>query len=175
MKSIKTKLILSFLLLTFTITLAIGAISITSSYKSLKEEAEKSLQLLSVEGAKVTESRMDALMATLQIISMKKEIINMGYEVDLNVLKEELDKTDFLDIGYVLPNGYTHFTDGTVRLMSDRVYVQEALAGNPTISDVIISRVTRTSEIELCIPVSKNGEVIGAVLAISLHIQIPKK
>lgn len=165
MKSIKTKLILSFLLLTFTITLAIGAISITSSYKSLKEEAEKSLQLLSVEGAKVTESRMDALMATLQIISMKKEIINMGYEVDLNVLKEELGKTDFLDIGYVLPNGYTHFTDGTVRLMSDRVYVQEALAGNPTISDVIISRVTRTSEIELCIPVSKNGEVIGAVLA----------
>lgn len=165
MRSIKTKLIVSFLLLTFLITIAIGSISITSSYNSLKAEAEHSLQLLAIEGAKVTESRMNTFMATLQIISMKKEIINMGYEVDLTILKEELGKTDFLDIGYVLPNGYTHFTDGTVRLMSDRIYVQEALAGKPTISDVIISRVTRSSEIELCIPVLKGEEVVGAVLA----------
>lgn len=146
-------------------TITIGAISINSSYTSLKEEAEKSLQLLSIDGAKVTESRMNGLLATLKVISMEKDIINMGFEVNVNILKEGLGKTDFLDIGYVLPNGYTHFTDGTVRLMSDRLYVQEALAGKSMISDVIISRVTRTSEIEFCVPVLKNGEVVGALLA----------
>jgi len=165
MKSIKTKLVVAFSILIFVVTVIIGSVSLYNSYRSLRAEAQKSLEHIAVEGAKVTESRMDTLIKTCELIAKKKEITNMGWEVDLSTLKEELAKTSFLDIGFVLPNGYAYYTDNTVSSMSDRVYVQKALQGFSTMSDVIISRVTRKPEIEICVPVSKDGEIVGAIIA----------
>ena len=164
MNSIKTKLIISFSSLILSVTLIIALISIAIGYHSLKEEAETSLELLANEGAKLTASRMEEIVATLSMIAKKSEIEQMGWEVDLAVMKEELGKTDFIDIGYVLPNGYTYYTDGTVRLMSDRPYISSALSGKTKLSDVIISRVTRQPEIEVAVPVYNNGVVVGALV-----------
>ena len=165
MKSIKTKLILSCSMLILSVTLIVGVVATGIGYYSLKEEAESSLNLLSGESAKLVESRMEAVISTLSIISKRDEIIKMGWEVNLKPLKEELTKTDFIDIGYVLPNGYTYYSDGTVRLMSDRTYVSDALNGKSELSDVIISRVTRKPEIEVAVPVFQGGEVVGALVA----------
>ncbi len=165
MKSIKTKLIVSCSLLVLSVAVIIGAVAIGIGYQSIRAESEHSLELLSAESAKLVESRMEAVIGTLSMISMKKEIIDMGWEVNVNTLKEELVKTDFLDIGFVLPNGYTYYTDGTVRLMSDRTYVEAALKGDSKISDVILSRVTRKPEIEVAVPVRKDKVVVGALIA----------
>lgn len=164
MKSIKTKLIVAFSVLTLSITVIVGAISIISGYFSLREEARLSLKLLAEQGAKTTQSRMETLLTVLDLIAQKDEIINMGWEVSLPVLGEELSKTNYIDIGFTLPNGYTYYADGTVRLMSDRSYVKDALAGKAGISDVIISRVTRKPEIEVAVPVFKGKEVVGALI-----------
>ncbi|MGB4659838.1 MAG: methyl-accepting chemotaxis protein [Mobilitalea sp.] len=164
MKSIKTKLMIYFSVLVLLVAFVIGSISVVIGYRSLKEEAEYSLTLLATEGAKITESRMNSVIAALSMVSKKTEIINMGWEVNTEVLIEELEKTDFIDIGFVLPNGYTYYTDGTISLMSDRTYVASALEGNAEISDLIISRVTRKIEIEVAVPVLKDGEVVGALV-----------
>lgn len=165
MKSIKTKLILFSTVLVISVTLVIGLISVTIGRNTIREQANYSLLLLAGESAKLTESRMEAMLSTLTMISKKAQITEMEWEVDLNVLSEELAKTNFIDLGFVLPNGYTYFTDGTVSLMSDRIYVKEALAGHTGVSDVIISRVTRKPEIEAAVPVYNNGFVAGAVIA----------
>lgn len=165
MKSIKTKLIVAFSALILLITLIIGFISLESGYRALKEEAQNSLKLLAAESAKLTQSRMETLTAALEIIAQKKEITEMGWQVNNEILKEELKKTSFLDLGYILPNGYANYSDGTVSLMSDRSYVKDALKGRTSMSDVIISRVTRKAEIEICVPVSKDGAVTGAIIA----------
>ncbi len=165
MKSIKTKLVVSCSLLVLFVAIIIGSVAIGIGYQSIREGSEHSLELLSVESAKLVASRMEAVISTLSMISKKKEIVEMGWEVNIDTLKEELGKTDFLGIGYVLPNGYTYFTDGTVRLMSDRGYVEAALAGAPEISDVVLSRVTRKPEIEVTVPVLKDKEVVGALIA----------
>lgn len=164
MNSIKTKLIVSFSALILSVTLIIGLISIAVGYISLKNEAETSLELLAMQGAKLTESRMGEVVSALTMISKKSEIENMGWEIDVETIKVELDKTDFVDIGFVLPNGYTYFTDGTVRLMSDRPYISDALKGSTKISDVVISRVTRKPEIEVAVPVYCDGLVVGALV-----------
>lgn len=165
MNSIKTKLILSFSILILLVTSIMGAVFLESGYRSLKQESEKSLQLMAKEGAKLTQSRMEILITSLEILAKRKEITDMGWEVNLEVLKEELAKTDFLDIGFVLPNGYAYYSDGTVSLMKDRSYVASALSGTAQMSDVIISRVTHKPEIEICVPVIKDGKTVGALLA----------
>lgn len=164
MKSIKTKLIIAFSILTLSITGIVGAISLINGYFSLRDEARLSLKLLAEQGAKTAQSRMETLLTVLNLIAQKDEIINMGWEVSLPVLGEELSKTNYIDIGFALPNGYTYYTDGTVRLMSDRSYVKDALAGKAGISDVIISRVTRKPEIEVAVPVFRGKEVVGALI-----------
>lgn len=164
MKSIKTKLVLSFVGIIVTITLISGVVFLRTSQSTLKEEAENSLIILATESAKLVENRIESLLSTLRMIAMNKDIKNMGWEVDVSILKEEVKKTDFLDIGYVMQNGYTHFADGTVRLMSDREYVSHALEGKEEISDVVLSRVTRSPEVEAAVPVINNGEVVGALV-----------
>ena len=164
MRSIKTKLVVSFSILVFGVAFIIGLIAGVTAYNSLKKEAQYSLQLLSEQGAKLVENRMDKQVTELEMVALNKEVINMGWEVNLDVLKGEMEKTEYMDIGYVMPNGYTHFTDGTVRLMSDRSYVVNALAGKTTISDVIISRVTREPEIEVAVPISNGSEVVAALI-----------
>jgi methyl-accepting chemotaxis protein len=139
MKSIKTKLIVAFSTLIFAITIIMGLMFLKTGYHSSQREAKESLTLMAKEGAKLTESRIETLFATLEVIAKKQEIEDMGWEVDLSVLKEELSKTSFLDIAYVLPTGYANYTDGTVSLMSDRSYVKDGLGGKSAMSDVIIS------------------------------------
>lgn len=164
MRSIKTKLVVSFSILVFGEAFIIGLIAGVTAYNSLKKEAQYSLGLLSEQGAKLVENRMDKQVTELEMVALNKEVINMGWEVNIDVLKGEVEKTEYIDIGYVMPNGYTHFTDGTVRLMSDRSYVVDALAGKTTISDVIISRVTREPEIEVAVPISNGSEVVAALI-----------
>ncbi len=164
MKSIKIKLLLSYSIVILCVTLIIGIVAMRTGYTSLQEQARNSLTLQASEGVKIVESRMEALLSSLTMVSMKNEIEDMGWEVNLDLLKEELEKTEFIDIGFVLPNGYTYYTDGTVRLMSDRSYVTDALAGKSEISDVIISRVTRKPEIEVAVPVYKDSKVVGAMV-----------
>ena len=165
MRSIKTKLIVSYSILILFVVFIVGGIATVLGYLSLKNEASNSLSLLSEESAKLVECRMDAVIASLTMVSKSDAIIQMGWDVNLEPLKQELDKTDFVDLGYVLPNGYTHYTDGTVRLMSDRSYVINALEGKSEISDVVISRVSRKPEIEVAVPITNNGEVTGALVA----------
>jgi methyl-accepting chemotaxis protein len=130
----------------------------------MKEQVKDSVQLLAQDGAKLTQSRMEAITSTLTMVAKRTEIMNMGWNINLQVIKDELIKTDFIDIGYVLPNGYAYYTDGNVSLLSDRDYIQKALQGQSNISDVIISRVTRKPEILVCVPVRKEGEVVAALV-----------
>lgn len=164
MKSIKTKLILSFSTIILAVTIIIGFISLQSGMESLKKEAKNSLQNLATEGAKLTESRMSSSTLILNIVAKRQEVRNMGWDVNLSLLEEELEKTDFLDIGYVLPNGYAHYASGSVVLMSDRNYVKSALKGEAKVSDIIFSRVSNQPEIEICVPVILDGEVVGAII-----------
>jgi Methyl-accepting chemotaxis protein len=165
MKSIKTKLSVAFAGMIFVVTLILGIVFLLSGYHALKKESGNSLSIMAEDGAKLTESRMETLMTTLDVISKKQEIVNMGWNINQGVIMEELKKTNFIDLAYVLPTGYAYFTDGTIRLMSDRIYVKNALKGKAGMSDVIISRVTRKPEIELCVPIMKDGKPVGAILA----------
>ncbi len=164
MKSIKTKLIISFSALILIASLIIGLISIGVGYRAFQKDAQNSLLSLTGESAKLTQSRMAELITMMDMIAKDSDIINMGWEADVNILKRELGKTSFIDIGYILPNGYTYFTDGTVRLQSDRDYVQKALKGEANISDIVISRVSRKPELNVAVPIKKGDEVIGALV-----------
>ncbi len=164
MKSIKTKLILNFSVLILLASILLGIISIESSSKSLTGEGERALASLSAEDAKLTESRVDILKRTLEIIALNEVIQSMDWTNQESLLKSMVSSTDFLDIAIVGMDGTAKYTDGTTSNLADRDYIQKALQGETAVSDVLISKVTNEPVIMIAAPIRKNNQVVGAII-----------
>lgn len=164
MKSIKTKLVIYFSVLILLSASAVGLISIYRAGESLKEEAEKSLAALSLEGAKFTDSRIQLQEQTLKMIADDDDIQGMNWKVQQRALKRQLELTSFLELGVVKPDGTVTYSDGSTNQLGDREYVQKALKGEVNVSDLIISRVTNQVVLMYAAPIERNGKVVGALI-----------
>jgi methyl-accepting chemotaxis protein len=163
-RSIKTKLIVSFSLLILLSTVGIGTLSILKSSDALTKEAGKSLIMAAENSAKLVASKIDTQRKTLEMISLREDIQGMDWEVQQAILQQQLEKTGFLDIAVVTPDGTARYSDGTISQLGDREYVIQALAGNMWVSDIVVSRVTDSIVFMYSAPIEKDGKVAGALV-----------
>ncbi|ABR47754.1 methyl-accepting chemotaxis sensory transducer [Alkaliphilus metalliredigens QYMF] len=164
MKSIKSKLVIVFSIIILISSMAIGFISIYRAEMSLTEEAEKALEALTFEGAKLVESRIDTQERTLQMIAGRTDVESMDWEAQQPVLQSQVERTNFLSIAVVDLNGSAIFNDGAVAQVADREYFQMALNGTTNVSDVLISRLTNEPEIVYATPIERNGQIVGVLI-----------
>jgi methyl-accepting chemotaxis protein len=164
MKSIKTKLILYFSTVMLFASLIIGVVSIWEAGQAITDEVERALDLLADEGTRLAESRIETQSVILEMLADRDSIRSMDWELQQPVLKEQAQRTDFLDLAIVDMNGRAHYSDGTVSELGDREYIKKALKGQSNISDVLISRVTNEPVIMYAAPILNQGRVVGALL-----------
>lgn len=164
MKSIKSKLIISFSALIYIALTFNAVLGIVKGTSTVTNEVEHSIQALAMEGSKLVESRLQTNLRVLEVISLQEEIQSMDLEKQLPVLKDNLAKSSFLDIAVVYPDGNAYYTDGSVSQLGDRGYVKKAFEGEANISDVIISRVTNEPVVMVANPIEKNGKIIGVLI-----------
>lgn len=163
-KSIKTKLVVSFSLLILLSTLGIGFISIQQASKAITKEAEIGLIIAAEDSAKLIASQVDIQRKTIEMLSVREDIQGMDWEVQQVILQQQLEKTNFLDIAVVTPDGTARYSDGTISQLGDREYIIQALAGNMWVSDIIISRVTNSIVLMYAAPIEKDGKVVGVLI-----------
>lgn len=164
MRSIRTKLIVFFNVL-FLVSLAIvGVFTIQFGSSSLKEEAEQSLNVIAKESAKLTFSRVETQLRTLEMLSLREDIQSMDWEVQQPILQRQIERTNFLEIGVVTPDGTAHYSDGSTAQLGDRDYIQRAFNGEVNVSDVIISRVTNEPVLMYAAPIERDGNVVGVLI-----------
>lgn len=164
MKSIKTKLIIYFSALILLSSIALGAISIIYSSITLTGEAEKTLIALTAEGARVTDSRIETQMRTLEAIANMADIGSMDWTLQRPILEEQLKRTNFLDFGVVNLTGNIYYADGTISKFEDREYIEKVLKGEDNISDLTISSVTGKPVFMYGTPIEKDGKIVGALI-----------
>ena len=165
MKSIKTKLIMCFSLLILLISITLGFISMKSSEKAFIEDAEEALISLANEGAKVTESRIQAEKKILEMIALNPDVQSMDWDIQQNILKSQIKETSFLNIGVVSLDGYTKFLDGGETQLGDRDYIKKALNGDTFISDLLVNRVTNELNLMIATPIKNEGKIVGVLIA----------
>lgn len=164
-QSIKTKLVLYFIILISVFALAIGIISIKSSKDALINAAKSSVTLAGKEASEYTESRIQTQLRTLEMIAMRDDIQSMDWEVQQSILMELLPKIDFQNMAIVDADGNANFTDGSQGDLSDKPYFTKAMAGENNISrDVVLSAITGEPIFHYCVPIEKDGRVIGVVV-----------
>ena len=80
-------------------------------------------------------------------------------------IKTEKIAHNFIRIAIIKPDG-NYIEDGKKINVSSREYFQEALNGNPCISDILTSKLTGENIIVYASPIKDNQNVIGALLGI---------
>lgn len=163
-RGLKGKLILSFSMLILLSSIALGYISIQKSSEVVTKQSEEALGLLTIDASKLTESRIETQLKTLEIISKINSIDTMSWEVQQPILQEQLKNTNFNAVAVVLPDGTANYTDGTVSQLGDREYVKKALNGEKNVSDLIVSKVTNEVVLMYAAPIEKDGKVVGALI-----------
>lgn len=165
MKSIKTKMLVSFLLTLILTTGILQAVSIYTARKNLKEQVEQGVTALVGDNAKLIESRMETEKLIVENIADNMEIQSMDYTRQKSAMIDYLEKTDFIGLGIVDMKGQVKYSDDTEADLSDRGYIQEALTGKTVISDVLISKVTNEPVLMIAAPIFSAGTLTGLVLA----------
>ena len=164
MKSIKAKLILCFSVLLLISSFTLGIISLLRSKDALTQEVEKSIGSLAFQTAQLIETRIEVQKRTLELLAGRDDIKGMEWDIQKKVLQKELDKTNFLDMAVVQPDGTAYYSGGTISQLGDRDYIKKAFSGESNLSDVIISRVTNELVLMYAVPIEREGKVVGVLI-----------
>ncbi|WP_069998625.1 methyl-accepting chemotaxis protein [Cellulosilyticum sp. I15G10I2] len=163
-KSIKTKLIVGFSTLVGMVCIALGISTLQNASQGVRNEAEKGLQALAYEGARFVESRVETQKHVLQMLASTDAIESMNWEIQRAELEKQVERTDFLALAVVHPDGMAYYNDGSTKDLGDREYVKKALAGEVNTSELIISGVTNELVLMYAAPIQKQGKVVAALI-----------
>ena len=165
MKSIKIKVTLYLTAVIMLLSLVLGVLAVSISRNTVTVEAEKALMSLVEQTEKLVRSRMETQIRILESISKMDEIRSMDWEVQQPVLRSQMEETDFTTLAIVhIDNGEAHYIDGTTADLSDRDYVNKAIAGESNISDIIISRVTNETVLMFAVPIMNGAQAAGVLI-----------
>jgi methyl-accepting chemotaxis protein len=98
------------------------------------------------------------------MIAMSEGINSMDWAIQQPILQSQVNKTNFLDIAVVFPDGTARYSGGTTNQLGDRDYVKKALKGEKNVSDLIVSRVTNEIVLMYAVPIEREGKVVGALI-----------
>lgn len=167
MKSIKTKLSVSFGVLIFCVCIALGAIAYYSANYALSNNARGMLSGISSQSAKIIESRLDANYDVLETISQRNEIrdFSIPIQAKAEILQAEAKRTGFTSIAIGDVNGETNTMALVHLVLKERPYYQEALKGKRVVTDPIISKDNGNLVINMAVPIKdKDGKVVGVLI-----------
>jgi methyl-accepting chemotaxis protein len=153
--------------LVLVLTAAFGFTAITVSSGIVENAARDSLRIQTALGADLVKLFIDSRTRILQEVASREEIRSMNTgDVPRALLTKIVDDSGFLDIALIEPDGGARYLkEDTVTNLGDREYIKAAVAGTPSISDVLISRVTGESVLMFAVPVKDDAGFIRGALA----------
>ncbi len=147
------------------IALGLGIISSYFSSEALYGKVESNLSRLGNEDSKYIDYRVSARIQILQEIANQKEVVGMEWDQQKETLKNAVERLGYLDLAVVLPSGDASYVlSGDKSNLGDRDYVKNALSGQGSVSDVIISKVTGEAVLMYAVPIKSGSKVVGALV-----------
>lgn len=147
------------------ISFSLNAISFFVSENELSKEYEKSLINKATDSAIIIQERLARKVIELEALANQPDIQSNNWDEQLPILNAEAERLNYEGIAIVDLKGQAHYTDGETIDLSDRPYVQEALTGKSTMSEVIISRKTNAPALLIAVPIIKQDQTQQLLLA----------
>lgn len=164
-KQLKLKLMLTFAII-FIISFSLMiTFSIVNSSKYLKIEVLKGLTNSAEEMELLIHSKLDQKLTQVEILSQQKFLYdNSTLEEKTNILEKEAKKLGFYDFSISdIEGNSTIFKKNSPKInISKSDYFKDALKGHKSISNVIVSEITKEPMVFMAVPI-KEGKNIKAV------------
>lgn len=165
LRSIKSKLILSFTVLILISSLALGILAINIASKITIDEASQTIESMAKDAAKLEGSRLDSRIKMLETIAILDEIENMVWLKQQPVLNKIIKQSSiFEELGIIDLNGTVYYSNGNTYELSKTSPFMAVLAGEEKVIDFSASKDTQELALFLAIPIIKNEQVVGALL-----------
>jgi methyl-accepting chemotaxis protein len=132
----------------------------------MEETAKKSLQNQSNIAAQlVADGIIKADLNVLYELANRARTKTLVWETQRDSLLPEIDRHGYLDFGIVGHDGIAHYIkDDSTSNLADRDYIIKALAGQPVISDVLISRVINKPVVMFAVPIFVDDKVAQVLI-----------
>ncbi|HHV94360.1 MAG TPA: methyl-accepting chemotaxis protein [Firmicutes bacterium] len=151
--------------LLFLVCVGIGLLAINYSSSAVVAEVETALKMQALKAAEYLESRFETHLTALETIAARPEIKSMNWELQRPVIQSEVERLHAFEVlGVVDRNGFARYSDGSTANLADREYIISALSGRATVSDVLVSRVSKTMVLMYAVPIRNKGEIVGALI-----------
>ena len=152
-------------LIVFVVILAISIIAIIYSSNMLLKADEENIESLAVSGAKQVEAVTAMRLGVLYETASSDYVSSMNWMLQQRTLLDDVERLGYLDMAVVSRDGMAQYIlTGETAALSDRDYVQKALAGESNVSDVITSKVTNEIVMMYAVPIYKDGLIMGALV-----------
>ncbi len=174
--SLKIKLMIAFFCV-ITIPMGIlGYISYEMSSKSIQASVQQQLSEQTASTANLINEKIDSLKRILEVASLNGDINTAiknlspenkekAYDYIKSVQDKNKDNMEVLIITDI--SGKEVINNQSIEPdidLSDRAYIKEALSGEETVSDVLISRTTGNEGISIAYPIKDGDKVIGTLV-----------
>ncbi|NLA58463.1 MAG: methyl-accepting chemotaxis protein [Firmicutes bacterium] len=151
--------------LLFLVCVGIGLLAINYSSSAVVAEVETALKMQALKAAEYLESRFETHLTALETIAARPEVKSMDWELQRPVIRSEAERLPAFEVlGVVDRNGFARYSDGSTANLADREYTISALSGRVTVSDVLVSRVSKTVVLMYAVPIRDGGRVVGALI-----------
>lgn len=166
MKSIKTKLVVFFIVLLLLICLSYGISSYLISSNALEKNVDTLLPILAQQGAMVAAKTIDEQLTSLEVMANHEKIKdpNVPLQEKLDILREESRRIGDVDINIADSNGNYLMPTGEILNMSNEPAFQKAIKGERVIDDPM-ENMTKpgTLVVTYFVPIKNNDEIIGVL------------
>ncbi|MDF2610207.1 MAG: chemotaxis protein [Lachnospiraceae bacterium] len=163
-KSIKIRLILSFMGLILLSLLGLGTIAITIASNLLIGEAKITITSLAEEAARLEESRLETQKKALDVIATMDEIREMDWEVQKEFLKNLISVTGFYQLGVMQMDGSVAYSNGNTFQYDQTDPILKALTVGKSAIDFSINPSTKKLVLLQAVPIKKEGKIVGALI-----------
>ncbi|MDF2486290.1 MAG: uncharacterized protein K0R46_2458 [Herbinix sp.] len=164
MKSIKTKGMLFSLAIILIVASAIGISGYFRFKEILVSEVNNAVERVAKESASHLSNYLHQFVQPLRSLAEDEQIAGMDWSVQRQVLESQIN-TQYLNVAVVDKEGRAHYLDDSILDLADRGYIQDALSGKLSFSEVIISRKTQQPVIMVATPIYQDDEIRGALIA----------
>ncbi|SMP60210.1 methyl-accepting chemotaxis protein [Anoxynatronum buryatiense] len=165
MKSIKSRLILSFAAIILVISTTMGLIAIRITSETVIQDAYDTLMNTARQEAKYIEAVRDGELQYIAGLAQNSIITDETVsEADrVAFMVSEAHRAGYISFALTDRQGGSVSLDGSGATtdVGDRDYFKGAMQGTPTASDILISRVTNSPIVIFAAPIHRNGEQIG--------------
>ncbi|MDP4144521.1 MAG: methyl-accepting chemotaxis protein [Bacillota bacterium] len=175
-KSLKNRLILMFLVFISVPLIVLGAFAGIMTRNSIQNKMEQQVRETSVQTVQLINQEIQSAGQYIQSLSINMPLINLANGDDskrdevFNYLsqlqKQNSKEIELLAITDI--SGKEIINNTTIKCdidLKDRAYVQEALKGNYSVSDAIISKTTGQRVIAMAYPLKLDNKVVGTIIA----------